>query len=456
MLNISPKSVSPYIEKINFKSFDYLKVRTHSQVVLKILFGLFIISIICLFLPWTQHIRSNGYVTTLNPYDKPQTIQAQIGGKIESWEVKEGDVVSVGDTILILSEAKGEYLDPLLLENTKSQQIAKLKSADAVFSKAKYLKDQINSLEENKNSKIEQLKIKIRQNRLEINSYQLDLEAAKTYTINAKNQLVRMQNMFDQGIKSLTDLESKRLAEREAAAKQTSIENKIDKLQIERNRLDKEIEVVLSDYDQKKSKIEADIQSADSYRYSLLGESAKFESKYNQIATRQKTFVVTSPVNGRITKILKNGIGEFVKEQESLATIVPSEFQMAVELLIEPMDMPLIKEGKQVRLQFDGWPAIIFSGWPNNSFGTFDGVVYAIDNDISDNGKYRILVIENSDRKTWPDLIRIGSGAKGLLLLNDVKIYYEIWRQLNGFPPDFYEPEKKSKVKSKAPLKKLK
>jgi len=153
---------------------------------------------------------------------------------------------------------------------------------------------------------------------------------------------------------------------------------------------------------------------------------------------------------------LKNGIGEYVKSQENIATIVPTEFEKAVELYIEPNDMPLIKEGKKVRIQFDGWPAIIFSGWPDNSFGTFGGEVYAIDNDISENGKYRILVIEDTSEKTWPDLIRIGSGARGLLLLNDVKVYYEIWRQLNGFPPDFYNLEVTKKVKNKSPLRKYK
>jgi hypothetical protein len=33
----------------------------------------------------------------------------------------------------------------------------------------------------------------------------------------------------------------------------------------------------------------------------------------------------------------------------------------------------------------------------------------------------------------------VGSGASGIALLNDVPIWYELWRQLNGFPPDYYE-----------------
>jgi hypothetical protein len=34
--------------------------------------------------------------------------------------------------------------------------------------------------------------------------------------------------------------------------------------------------------------------------------------------------------------------------------------------------------------------------------------------------------------------VKIGSGARGVALLNSVPVWYELWRQLNGFPPDYY------------------
>ena len=456
MLNISVKSVSQYINQSDYKSFQSLEQRQHSRYLPKILITLFLVFIASMFLPWTQNIRSSGTVSTLNPYDKPQNIQSLIGGKIDKWNVKEGDVVAIGDTILFLTEAKEEYLDPDLIANTKQQQDAKLQSASAYQEKKANLQNQALALKELQASKLKQIQIKQKQIDLEIVSLNQDLIATQTYSANASNQLDRMQQMYDKGIKSLTDLETKRLSNREAEAKLISIENKLIKFQNEKLAMEQESLLVRSDYEQKKSKIDSEIQSADSYRYSLLGESNKLESKYNQLTQRQNAYVITSPVNGRITKILKNGIGEFVKAQEDIVTIVPTDYQRAVELYIEPVDMPLIKEGKEVRLQFDGWPAIVFSGWPNNSFGTYSGKVWAVDNDISDNGCYRILVVESDEEKPWPDLIRIGSGARGLLLLNDAKVYYEIWRNLNGFPPDFYNPEDSKKVKNKVPLRKIK
>lgn len=456
MLNITENSISQKVDMSKYKAYRKLEKRTNSKSLMRILLVLFIISILAMFLPWTQNIRSTGYVTTLNPYDKPQNIQALIGGKIDNWLVQEGDIVSIGDTIVILTEAKEEYFDPDLLDNTMMQRDAKSKSAEAFLSKRKFLSKQLSALEDNRDSKLQQLSIKQQQIDLEIASYDLELESAKVKAENAENQYARMQNMYEKGIKSLTDLESKRLSLREGQAKLLSMQNKLNKLQNDKLAIAQDVEAVNADYLQKVAKIESDIQSADSYRYTLLGEQNKLNSKMNQLSQRQNAFVITSPVNGRITKVLKNGIGEFVKAQDNIATIVPTDFQKAVELYISPVDMPLMQEGKNVRLQFDGWPAMVFSGWPNNSIGTFAGKVYAIDNDISKNGKYRILVTEDNQEKSWPDLIRIGSGVQGLLLLNEVKVYYELWRKLNGFPPDFYLDEKSKKIKSKAPLRKVK
>ncbi|MBT8189956.1 MAG: HlyD family secretion protein [Bacteroidia bacterium] len=456
MLNITEISISSKIDTGNYSAFRILERRSGTKWLIKILLVLFLIFIITLFLPWTQNIRSKGYVTTLNPYDKPQNIQALIGGKIDKWYVKEGDLVSIGDTILILKEAKEDYLDPQLIENTINQQMAKSKSAEAYLTKRQFLSDQLVSLVQNLESKLRQIKIKQDQVTLKMSTLEFELEAADIELLNATNQLDRMQIMFEKGIKPLKDMEDKQLKKRKANAKKTSVLNKIEQAENDRLDLLQEIELANNDYEQKVQKIESEIRTADSYRYSLLGETNKLQSKVNQLEQRRSGFVITSPIAGRITKILKNGIGEYVKAQESIATIVPEEFQKAVELYVSPTDMPLIQKGEEVRILFDGWPAVVFSGWPQNSVGTFGGRVFAIDNDISDNGRYRILVVEDGEEKPWPELIRIGSGARGLLLLNDVKVYYELWRKLNGFPPDFYNQEQNEAFKNKAPIRKFK
>lgn len=117
---------------------------------------------------------------------------------------------------------------------------------------------------------------------------------------------------------------------------------------------------------------------------------------------------------------------------------MPKTYNLAVEIYIDPIDLPLVNIGEHVRLQFDGWPAIVFSGWPNASHGTYGGIIYGIDQFISKNGKYRILVEQDPTDNKWPDALRFGGGTSSMILLNDVPIGYELWRKINGFPPNYY------------------
>jgi hypothetical protein len=142
------------------------------------------------------------------------------------------------------------------------------------------------------------------------------------------------------------------------------------------------------------------------------------------------------------------GIGETIKEGAEIVNIVPADAELAVEMYVQPVDLPLIQPGNKVRFIFDGWPAIVFSGWPQLSNGTFGGVVIAIDQFAGPTNQYRVLVTQDPEEDKWPDLLRMGSGAEGIALFNDVPVWYEIWRQLNGFPADYYSQEEKDKTAS--------
>jgi hypothetical protein len=62
----------------------------------------------------------------------------------------------------------------------------------------------------------------------------------------------------------------------------------------------------------------------------------------------------------------------------------------------------------------------------------------AIENSISPNGMFRVLVVEDIKERPWPEQVKIGGGAQGIALLKNVPIWYELWRNINGFPPDYY------------------
>jgi hypothetical protein len=156
------------------------------------------------------------------------------------------------------------------------------------------------------------------------------------------------------------------------------------------------------------------------------------------VDVRRGLYVVRAPQTGYVVRAFKAGIGETIKEGESIATLQPEAPLLAAEIYVRAMDVPLIQRGRQVRLQFDGWPAIQFSGWPSAAVGTFGGFVSVIDVVSSGGGKYRLLVRPAQPQegdKPWPRQLRLGSGVQGWVILDSVPVWYEIWRQLNGFPP---------------------
>ena len=130
-----------------------------------------------------------------------------------------------------------------------------------------------------------------------------------------------------------------------------------------------------------------------------------------------------------------------------IVEIVPQDVQLAVEIFVEPFDLPLINIGQTSRFMFDGYPALVFSGWPQTSIGTFGGKVIAVETNRNANGKFRVLLIEDPEDRKWPPGMRIGNGALSFALLRDVPVWYELWRNINGFPPEFYQPEVEDKGK---------
>ena len=141
-----------------------------------------------------------------------------------------------------------------------------------------------------------------------------------------------------------------------------------------------------------------------------------------------------------IQRVNAGDAATFVSAGQAIATFVPDDVDRAVELFIDGRDIALVRVGAPVRLQFEGWPVVQISGWPSVAVGTFSGTVVAIDPSAQANGRFRILVAEDTTaEQAWPDpsYVRFGSGARGWVLLETVSVGYEIWRQLNNFPPNF-------------------
>jgi multidrug efflux pump subunit AcrA (membrane-fusion protein) len=380
--------------------------------------------------------------------NRPQDIQTQIAGRIAKWYVKEGDMVRKGDTILFLSEVKDDYLDPLLLERTREQATAKRNSIDYYKGKAATTQMQIQAIEKGRELKIQQLKNYLNQLRSKLKAEQAELVAASNDYTFALDQRDRQRKMFQEGLVSQTQLQQRELAYQNSTAKKTVIENKIaqTKQEIENNQVEQNS--AIQEYMEKMQKAEGERLSSLSDANTSLADAAKLDNQAANFQMRNKMYVMTAPQDGQVVQVKKSGIGEIIKDGESIGTVVPAGMSnFAVEVFVRPVDLPLIDRGQKVRLIFDGFPTIVFTGWPEGSYGTFGGEIVAFENTISENGMFRVLVTPDRDDKPWPRQIKVGSGAKSIVLLKNVSIWYELWRNINGFPPDYYKVN--SNVKSK-------
>ncbi|MEL6560880.1 MAG: HlyD family efflux transporter periplasmic adaptor subunit [Bacteroidota bacterium] len=416
-----------------------LKTPSAGRMLARWLMGLFIVFFIMLFMPWQQNIRGKGYITAFTPGNRPQSIESTIAGRIAGWKVREGQFVEKGDTILTLTEIKDKFFDPELLQRLKEQVEAKASSIISKEQKVESLEDQVAALRVALDVKYQQAQNKITQTGLKLVSDSVDYEAEKIRFENFKNQFERNKTLYESGNIALTkyqDIESKF---QESKMKVVSSENKYFQTKAELVNTEVDLNGIRADYQDKISKAQSNINSTTAEIYEAQGSLAKLKNEYANMQIRNEQYQVVAPQSGFLVKAMQAGIGETIKEGEGVATIMPANPDIAVEMYVKAMDVPLLSKGRKVRLEFDGWPALQFSGWPSVSVGTFGGEVQVIDYVNSKGDEFRILVTPDPDQEPWPDLLRQGSGSKGWVMLDDVPVWYELWRQLNGFPPSLYE-----------------
>jgi multidrug resistance efflux pump len=412
MLNISTNKIDKIIEQEKLYSLRAIKTPKAGKILARWMITIGIIFFMVMFVPWQQNVRGTGQVTAFDPMNRPQTVETAIAGRIQQWHVVEGEYVEKGDTIVTLSEIKEKYFDPELLLRLKEQIDAKQSGLEAKEQKAQALNRQIKALHDAMYNKTEQAKAK--------------LEAERVKYQNYENQFQRNKLLFEAGNIPLTKFQDIEYKYQGAQAEYTNAKIELDQIEAE--------------YLDKISKAESDRSNTQAEIFETAGDLAKLKNEYTNMKIRNEQYQIIAPQDGIVVRIMKAGIGETIKENDAVATIMPmSQSDLAVEIYIKAMDVPLITKGRKVRIEFDGWPAIQFSGWPSVSVGTFGGEVKVIDYVNARPGEFRLLVVPDTYDDPWPRQLRVGSGIKGWVMLDDVPVWYEIWRQLNGFPPSLYE-----------------
>ena len=391
--------------------------RTFYRVVIVTL----ILAVASLLLPWQQFIEGKGEVTAFAPSDRPQVVPTTIGGRIVEWYVQEGQVVTAGQPILRITEVKDDYLDPRTIDRYNEQLSGKSAAVSSKRDKVRQLGLQIGLLEQN-------LKLSEQKARTKVTQYEADVAAAVIDSGTAFVQLKRQQTLYEQELVRLTDLENARVRYQNTIAK---LQEKRQSLQAARI----ELNSVAVEYGEKIAKARSDQAATEAEVGEGSADVAKLRQNVQNLEIRNGFYVIRAPQAGTIVRAARAGIGEQLKEGETVVTIMPADAQQAVALLVKPMDVPLLSVGRKVRLQFDGWPALQFAGWPSVSVGTFGGTVAVIDRVPGPTGDFRVLVTPDSADEKWPRQLRLGSGVLGWAMLDEVRVGFEIWRRINGFPP---------------------
>ncbi len=426
MLKISTNSIDKGLPPEAFYSLRTLQTPNGGKRLARILMALGLGLSVILFLPWQQNIHGKGKLTALSPANRPQTIETAIAGRIQRWNISEGQFVEAGDTIAVLSEIKEKYFDPEMLMRLRQVIQSKEQSLLSKNQKSMALQRQIQSMEAAMQNKIDQAKAKLEGERVRFN--------------NAKNQYERNKKLFEAGNIPLTKFQD--------------IEYKYQGSEADFINAEIEVQRVQSEYLEKINKAESDLNSTLSEQFETQAELAKLRNEYVNMEIRSQQYFIRAPQAGYVIKASESGIGQTIKEGDPLCTIMPKSNDGAVEMYVRAMDVPLLSLGRKVRIEFDGFPALQFSGWPSISVGTFGGTVKVIDYVNTHPGEFRILVAPDTTDIPWPKQLRIGSGTMGWVMLDSVPVWYELWRQLNGFPPSLYaEPVSPTPEKGKGATK---
>ena len=389
------------------------------------------LAIALLLVPWQQNLPGTGRIVAYTPTERQQNIEAPIDGRIIKWGVHEGSRVMPGDLIVELSDN-----DPSLMVRLREERDAVRERLEAARARVSSLEDRIASLSGSRNAAISAASARSRMARDRLDASTQAVAAAEATQRTAQLNLERQQALYEKGLSSTRALE---LADLEAVRTRTEVDRARATLSAARS----EFSALRADQSRVTTDAHALLEDARASKATALAEVANATAELARTevrVARQSTQIVKATMQGTILRLVGGLGGEMVKAGDAIAVLVPDSEARAAEVWIDGNDMPLLAEGRLVRLQFEGWPAVQFVGWPSVAIGTFPGRIALIDATDNGKGKFRILVVPDESAGVagrWPSgrYLRQGVRVNAWVLLGQVRLGYELWRQFNGFPP---------------------
>jgi len=441
----------------DFPSLQMVRTGRYVRIVARVTFWTLVFAIAAMvFVPWRQTARGTGVVVALDPQERPQPVASPAKGVVSYVKpgLREGSYVEEGEVVLRMTPFAVEGVAQL------ETQIISLESKEESAIASKEVADQAAKLQVEAGERLaESLEEELEAAKRKADQAQNEVDALKTDLVDKRNKLRIAKEIAPRGLISQEELVSKQQAVETQLNKVLKAENAVEEMMSTLLAKEREIESKLQEISIKN-------RTADQKVLDLMQKINTIEKEIMDLRSKRgelDRLEVRAPRSGHIQQWYGLEGSDTVKEGDQLFVIVPDATELAVEMKVTGNDMPLIHEGDPVRLQFEGWPAVQFVGWPSVAVGTFGGKVNRVFPTDDGNGYFRVVVTPDNHFERehgWPDdrYLRQGVRANGWVLLNRVPLGYEIWRQLNGFPPVIADKEpqngksdKGSKVKLPKP-----
>ncbi|MCZ8341420.1 MAG: HlyD family efflux transporter periplasmic adaptor subunit [Leptospira sp.] len=411
-------------------SFRLVQTAVPAQSLAYLLTLIFFLSILILiYVPWQQTTMGFGRVVAYAPLDRQQVIESPISGRVVKWHVHEGTRVRKGDPIIDISDN-----DPNFINRIREERNALLQRLDAARVREDSIRSRILSLRSSMGSAVSAADSRRMMAKDRVRASEQAVDAAKAAFKTAQLNLDRQRQLLEKGLTSKRALE---LAELDYANAETGLDRSraaYDAAVKEERALNSDTGKAQQDGEAAVNDAKAALATAQSEVARVLEDLPRLEARLS----RQQNQEVFAPRDGTIMRILVNPDTQQVKEGDGVAILVPDSEDKAVELFISGNDIPLVGEGRKVRLQFQGYPVLQISGWPETAIGTFGGIVKLVDVTDNGSGNFRVLVMPDREDREWPSsrYLRQGVRAKGWIFLNRVSVGFELWRRFNDFPPN--------------------
>ena len=377
--------------------------------------------------PWQQSAAGHGRVVAYAPLERQQTIEAPVEGRVVKFWVRDGSHVRAGDPLLEISDN-----DPQIMARLRQERDAALARLEAGRAREAAVGERVAQLTRSRESAVEAAASRVRMAQERTRSARQASLAAEATATAARLNADRQRALVSEGLASVRTGELGELDRARALAETDRARAALSAALSEEGALRADQLRVGTDG-------LASIEDARAARAAASSEVAAATAELARVEVRlarQATQLVPAPRDGTVLRLIAAAGGEQVKAGDPLVVFVPDTDARAVELWVDGNDVPLLYEGQRVRLQFEGWPALQFTGWPTLAQGTFGGRVAVVDSADNGQGRFRALVVPEPGAR-WPSAryLRQGVRANGWVLLNRVRLGWELWRVFNGFPP---------------------